>query len=458
MQLTQSFLALLRHFDSVFTAPTFQTFLQIASGWLISQRQLFITEMIFSSGNVGIGHWSRFHRFFSHAAWDVDVLAFYLAKMVVHMLAPGSTLYWAVDDTLCRKRGLTLYGAGMHHDPLISSRKKPLVSWGHDWVVLTLLIVHPFWAPTKVFALPVAARLYRNRQGLTKGKKGRTKASKHDPHHRTRPQLAVELITLAASWFPNDQIIVSGDSAYGGKSVLSHLPSNVHLISHVHPKGALYEPASREESLPAQPKRRGPKRKKGKRLPGMDQWAEDRNTPWTELEFDQFGFHATVAVKTTRALYYKAGGDRLLTVVLVRDRCGKRPDQMFYCTNLAWDARQILSTYAFRWSIECTFENCKQLIGLGEQANRLPKGVERTTPVGFSLYSMVIVWFHQEGHRSLRIPFRPWYTRKEEPSFADLLTTLRRVSYEEKIPPLLPKQCCLRTWIAQIVELLSRAA
>ena len=187
MQLTQSFLALLQHFDSVFTAPTFQTFLQIASGWLISQRQLFITEMIFSSGNVGNGHWSRFHRFFSHAVWDVDVLAFHLARMVAQVLAPGSTLSWAVDDTLCRKRGLTLYGAGMHHDPLISSRKKPLVSWGHDWVVLTLLIVHPFWAPTKVFALPVAARLYRNRQGLTKGKKGRAKAAKHDPNHRTRP-------------------------------------------------------------------------------------------------------------------------------------------------------------------------------------------------------------------------------------------------------------------------------
>ncbi len=128
MQLTQSFLALLRHFDSVFTAPTFQTFLQIASGWLISQRQLFITEMIFSSGNVGIGHWSRFHRFFSHAAWDVDVLAFYLAKMVVHMLAPGSTLYWAVDDKpSCRKRGLTLSRRRRHapRSPDLQSQETP---------------------------------------------------------------------------------------------------------------------------------------------------------------------------------------------------------------------------------------------------------------------------------------------------------------------------------------------
>lgn len=58
----------------------------------------------------------------------------------------------AVDDTLCRKRGLTVYGAGMHHDPLISSRARPLTSWGHDWVVVTLIMCCPFWAPTKVWS------------------------------------------------------------------------------------------------------------------------------------------------------------------------------------------------------------------------------------------------------------------------------------------------------------------
>ena len=44
----------------------------------------------------------------------------------------------------------------------------------------------------------------------------------------------------------------------------------------------------------------------------------------------------------------------------------------------------------------------------------------------------MVVWFHQTGHQLLRFPFRPWYPKKEEPSFADMLTTLRRVSYEEK--------------------------
>ena len=110
MELTSSFVDLLQHFAPVFTAPTHKTFLVIVAGWVLSQRHRFITELIFSGGHVGKGHWSRFHRFFSHAAWDIDSFSMALAKLVVTILAPGAQLLWAVDDTLCRKRGLTLYG------------------------------------------------------------------------------------------------------------------------------------------------------------------------------------------------------------------------------------------------------------------------------------------------------------------------------------------------------------
>jgi hypothetical protein len=454
MELTPSFLTLLQHFAPVFTVPTFQTFLQIASGWILSPRHRYVTDVIFSGGNVGNGHWSRFHRFFSHAAWDLDVLCMRLTKLAVRLLALKSTLQWAVDDTLCRKRGLTVYGTGMHHDPLISSRAKPLVSWGHDWVVLCLIVSHPFWAPSKVFALPVAMRLYRNRQGLTKGKKSKTKSPKPkaDPNHRTRPELARELIHLVATWFPNDDILITGDSAYGGQSVLSHLPANVHLISHVHAKGALFAPPSARTE-----KSKGAPRKKGERLPSMTQWINDPKKPWTTLAFDQFGLHALLAVKTQQALYYKAGGQRLLTIVLTRDLQGKRPDHMFYCTKLDWDARQILSAYSSRWAIECTFENCKQLLGLEDPANRLPRAVRRTAPMALLFYTLIVVWFHQEGRALVLFPYRPWYRHKREASFADMLTTLRRVSYEHITNELLPNRGRIKTYFTQLAELLSRA-
>ena len=222
MECTESFTTLLSEFRCVFTAPSFQIFLYLMTGWVLTHRRRFVTELIWSSGCTRRGHHSRYHRFFSQAAWVLDVLCMVLAKLVVRVFAPTGLIELAVDDTLCRKRGLTVYGTGMHHDPLISSRAKPLVSWGHDWVVVTLIVRCPFWAPTKVWSLGIAFRLYRNRQGVTKGKKRKQrkgkqpKRQKHDPNHRTRPELAVELISLVASWFPVRKLLVTGDSAYGG--------------------------------------------------------------------------------------------------------------------------------------------------------------------------------------------------------------------------------------------------
>ena len=455
MQLTPSFVSLLEEFRCVFTAPSFLSFIALMTGWCLSHRRRYVTDLIWSSGCTRKGHHSRYHRFFSQAAWELDTLSWVLAKLLISIFAPAGVIELAVDDTLCRKRGLTLYGAGMHHDPLISSRAKPLVSWGHDWVVVSLLVRCPFWAASKVWSLPLLFRLYRNRQGLTKGKRNKngknaTKPRRRDPNHRTRPELAVEMLTLLASWFPERQFLVSGDSAYGGCSVLSKLPSNVDLISRVHPKGALYQPAP-----PALPGTRGRRRKRGRRLPGMAAWADDASQPWHKLVFDQFGLHATLRVKTMQALYYKAGGTRLLTIVLVRDAVGQRPDQMFYCTRLEWDARQILSSYAGRWSIEVMFENSKQYLGLEDPANRTPQAVKRTAPMALVLYSLVIAWFHRVAHVHVQFPDRLWYRKKSEPSFADMLTTLRRLSWHDKFRSVLPRSRRVKNSFRQIAEFLS---
>ena len=118
---------------------------------------------------------------------------------------------------------------------------------------------------------------------------------------------------------------------------------------------------------------------------------------------------------------------------------------------------QVILFTADRIYRECTFENCKQLLGLEDPANRLAKAVERTAPMALILYSLVVVWFHRTGHPFVRFPLRPWYTKKREASFADMLTTLRRVSYDEKTEGLPTNRCDLKTWIAQLTALLSRA-
>jgi SRSO17 transposase len=459
MQLTPTFLPLLLEFTGNFTQPSQVVFVALMTGWLLSHRHRFITELIQSSGSTQQGHHSRYHRFFSHAAWSLDAVFWTLARLLIRLFAPTGLIELAVDDTLCRKRGLTVYGTGMHYDPLLSSRALKVCSWGHDWVVLALIIHYCPWAPTKVWCLPLLCRLYRNRQGLTKGKKGKGKKGQRpkrpaDPNHRTRPELAREMIHLVAGWFPDRQFVVSGDSAYGGHSVLRHLPRNVDLLSRVAPNAALYAPAP----VPAPgSKGQGRPRKKGQRLPGLAAWAAAASPPWQTLVFDQFGLHATLQVKTQQALYYKAGKDRLLTIVLVHDVLGQRPDQMFYCTRLDWDARQILSCYSRRWAIEVTFANCKQLLGLEDPANRLPQAVARTAPLALLLYSLVVAWYHQIGHAWVQFPDRPWYRRKREPSFADMLSTLRRRSWEDLFAGVLPANARCEKQLAHLIHFVSRS-
>ena len=122
MDLTPPFLLLLHDFHAVFTPPPFRTFVELVAGWVLSGRRRFIPKRLFSAGRVGPGHGCRFHRFCSHAAWSLDALGMVLARALVAPFAPTGPILLGRDDTLCRKRGLTLFGAGMHHDPLMSSK------------------------------------------------------------------------------------------------------------------------------------------------------------------------------------------------------------------------------------------------------------------------------------------------------------------------------------------------
>ncbi len=72
-------------------------------------------------------------------------------------------------------------------------------------------------------------------------------------------------------------------------------------------------------------------------------------------------------------------------------------------------------------------------------------------------HDWVVAWFECEGNRYVQFPNRPSYPSKEEPSFADMLTTLRRRSWENKLRDLLPKSGRLKKQVTEIIRFLSLA-
>jgi len=137
MGLVTSFLVMLQPLAVAMTAPTFSNWTTLLAGWAFAPRRT-VTGMLLAAGVVGQKHHSAFHRLFAQAQWSLDRVGLLVFDMLVPWLE--GDLFVALDDTLARKRGLKVFGVGMHHDPLLSTRRTAVTNWGHSWVVLGVIV------------------------------------------------------------------------------------------------------------------------------------------------------------------------------------------------------------------------------------------------------------------------------------------------------------------------------
>lgn len=403
MELVPDFVVLLQGVAATMTGPTFQSFVTIVTGWVLAQRRT-VTRMILAAGEAADKHYSSYHRLFSAARWSLDAIGLALFDLIEpHLKGP---VLLGLDDTLARKRGRKTFGCGMHHDPLLSSRGRAVMNWGHSWVVLGVLIRFPLW-PDRVFCLPILFRLYLNK----------AKARKHRRKYRTRPELAVEMLQILCKHRNTRRFHVVTDSTYGGKSVLCHLPANCDLTSRLLIDARLYEaPPVRKPGAKGRPRKRGP------RLPSPEQMLAGRcRRVWLDI----YGRTEAARLADVEARVH-AAPDRPLRVVAVEALRGGRGQEVFYSTCHDASAETVLMWYAMRWSIEVAFHDSKQHLGFEQPQGWTRRAVERTAPVAMLLYSLIVSWFVRQGHRHYRPLMCPWYRGKTQPSFADMLTTLRR--------------------------------
>lgn len=413
MELVPGFVLLLQGLSATMTAPTFASLTTVMTGWVFASRRT-VTRMILAAGEAAEKHYSSYHRLFSTACWSLDALGLAMFDLIEPFL--GDVVMLGLDDTLARKRGLKMFGTGMHHDPLLSSRSKAITNWGHSWVVLGVIVELPF-RRGHYYCLPILFRLYLNKNS----------AAKHRRVYRTRPELAVEMLHLLCNHRKSKRFNVIADSAYGGQSVLLRLPKNCDLTSRLVKDARLYD--ARPER---QPGTNGRPRKRGERLPTPQQMLAGR---CRHVTLNIYG-RTQDARLVDRMAYVHVAPERPLRVVAVEAVRGGRGQEVFYSTCSEATAEQVIVWYAMRWSLEVTNHDSKQHLGFNEPQGWTRRSVERTAPLAMLLYSLVVLWFAREGHRSWRPLVCPWYTSKTAPSFADMLGTLRRMSVREQVSTL----------------------
>jgi hypothetical protein len=410
VELVPGFMVLLQGLSTTMTSPTFASLTTVLTGWVFAGRRT-VTRMILAAGDAAEKHYSSYHRLFSAARWSLDALGLAVFGLIEPFL--GSVVMLALDDTLARKRGLKMFGTGMHHDPLLSSRGKVITNWGHSWVVLGVIVELPF-RRGHYYCLPILFRLYLNKKS----------ALKHRRTYRTRPELAVELLELLCKCRENRRFHVVADSAYGGQSVLCCLPKTCDLTSRLVKNARLYDaPPQRKKGTQGRP------RKRGHLLSTPREMLVGR---CRRVTLEIYGRSETARLVDQVARVH-AAPERPLRVVATEAMKGGRGQEAFYSTCHEATAEEVIAWYAMRWSIEVTNHDSKQHLGFEQPQGWSRRSVERTAPLAMLLYSLIVLWFAREGHRSWRPLVCPWYTSKTAPSFADMLSTLRRLSVREQV-------------------------
>jgi hypothetical protein len=153
------------------------------------------------------------------------------------------------------------------------------------------------------------------------------------------------------------------------------------------------------------------------------------------LAFDGYGLRGRYRVASCRACLYAVPG-RLLRVVatepLTRGGHPRPADRAaFYSTCADATPERVLAWYGLRWSIEVTFRDAKQDLGLQHPQGWTGPAARRTAPTLLLLQSLIVLWFDRAGgHAHHAPPRRPWYPAATRPAaaaagFHDMLATLR---------------------------------
>ena len=91
MSLVPSFVDLLQPLSCVMTAPSFQSFLTLITGWVFARRCT-VTGMIVAAGAAeDHKHHSAYHRLFAAARWSLDELGLAVFALILP-LVPGMVL------------------------------------------------------------------------------------------------------------------------------------------------------------------------------------------------------------------------------------------------------------------------------------------------------------------------------------------------------------------------------
>ena len=269
LALPPPFVATLARFAPLFSRRAFRQVQVLILGAILAPGKRTVTSALRVMGLHQEPQFQKYHRVLSRNRWSSGKAAQILLRLLVRAFASTGSVIIGIDETLERRQGEKIAAKGIYRDAARSSRSVFVKSHGLRWICMMLLAPIP-WAG-RVWALPFLTVLAPSERY----------DQEHHRRHKTLAQWASQMIAQVRRWLPDRPVVLVADGGYSVLTLLdrcARLRCPITMLTRLRLDAGLYEPAPQR-----QPGQMGRPRKKGKRLPTLQQVLQEQTTAWTRV-------------------------------------------------------------------------------------------------------------------------------------------------------------------------------
>ena len=369
----------LSKFQPLFTKPTFLSFSIYLSGLFLQYKRTNIKAIVSLTPNA---HYENTQYFISEAKWDAEQLN----NQRIQILQSNRTTKTSqkgvlvIDDTGCKKWGYQTEGVAFQH-----------YGTEHIQTKCNVVVVSAYADPVKHY--PINLRPYKPKAEFLFGKEDLDFKSKH--------QLAKELITDALAKKLSFSDIIFDNWYFSNELIEFLIEQQLTFITETE--------TTRLISF------------KGKWLHADElvKLIPITNFKWVTVTIPSKEKKSFYAYSFTAKLK-DLPGKFLITITIGKwNQKDPKNVHVLVSNHLAYSSTQIITKYALRWSIECTFRDLKENVAFDHYQVRSLKSISRHWHLAALAYSFLL-WAQLNGYISKNFNEKPQTIGKQLELFRKL--------------------------------------
>ena len=353
----------------------------------------------------------------------------------------------ALDDSLARKRGRKIPGAGWRRDPLGPPFHINFV-WAQRVLQLAAVLPEGSDGATRTVPIDFAQAPTAVRPRKNAGPEAWETYRQQQKEMNLNRQALSRLDTLVHQREQEGQIRplwVAVDGRFTNKTFLKNIPAGVVVIGRIRGDARLHQPV--HSSHPSTSG--GRPRAYGNLLPTPEALRQNEQIPWQSVEAYAAGTRHDFNIKTLDQVRWRVTGAHRTVRVIVIAPLGYRLHQggrvlyrkpaYLICTDPSVPVEQALQAYLCRWGIEVNFRDEKTLMGVGHARVRNPHAVQHVPAVAVAAYAMLLL-AAARVNGAVSLPLPAW-RRVAKPPHATTAALINQLRYELWADSLRPGLC-----------------